>query len=186
MSIHMTLLFVYLTIQMIALLFLVLPLPYKIRKPLFSIYIKVSESKEFKTVYYIINGLVLLLFIDSFSKVVRLKSDVNGYKSTYNLNSDKIVRVFYNERNLYISGIIIFFSIAIPTVFQIIRRLIKYQELKDFSKEPQDPTELQNELARLDKDLEAFKKQKTGLEKQFQELTYKNKEAKSTNEKKTD
>jgi phosphatidylglycerophosphate synthase len=179
----MSLLFAALTIQMVALTFLVLPLPLKIRRPLLNVYIRISESREFKTVYYITNILVLLLFIDSFQKVIKLKTDDGELKSTYNLNNDRIVKVFYNQRNLYISGIIVFFSIAIPTVFQIIRRLVKYQELKLENKKAEDPILLKKKIEALTKDLEAFKKQKAGLEKQFQELTFKEK---STGNKKTD
>lgn len=158
---------------------LVLPLPLAFRKQSLKIYEMLFNSKEVKTTVYISLTLVGLLFIDSFQKTFKFKTsstyDPRRLQSTYSQGSDAMAKIFYNQRNLYISGAVLFFGIAIPTVFKIIRRLVKYEEfnLEKTSKEVSDAKikELTDELAKKEKDIETFKSQKKGLEKSYDELS---------------
>lgn len=158
---------------------LVLPLPLAFRKQSLKMYEMLFNSKEVKTTVYISLTLVGLLFIDSFQKTFKFKTsstyDPRHLQSTYSQGSDAMAKIFYNQRNLYISGAVLFFGIAIPTVFKIIRRLVKYEEfnLEKTSKEVRDAKikELTDELAKKEKDIETFKSQKKGLEKSYDELS---------------
>jgi len=158
---------------------LVLPLPLQIRKQSLKLYEYLFQHKEVKTTVNISLGLIGLLFIDSFQKTFKFKTsstyDPRHLQSTYSQGPDAMAKIFYNQRNLYISGAVLFFGIAIPTVFNIIRRLIKYEEfnLEKTSKEVRDAKikELTDELERKEKDIETFKSQKKGLEKSYDELS---------------
>lgn len=158
---------------------LVLPLPLKLRKQFLKLYEYLFTSTEIKTTVYISLTLIGLLFIDSLQKNFKLKTsntyDPRNIQSTYAQGPDVMAKIFYNQRNLYISGAVLFFGVAIPTVFKIIRRLIKYEEfnLEKTSKEARDAKvqELKDELAKKEQDIEAFKSQKKGLEKAYDDLS---------------
>jgi predicted transcriptional regulator len=85
-----------------------------------------------------------------------------------------MARLFYSQRNVYITGAILFLTVAIPTVFTIVRRLIKYEELKQQSLDPKLVSdkikELQAQLEAKARDLETLQKQKRGLEHSYDEL----------------
>ncbi|CCH46190.1 Endoplasmic reticulum transmembrane protein 1 [Wickerhamomyces ciferrii] len=174
---------------------LVLPLPLRFRKQSLKTYEFLFSSREVKTSVYISLTLVGLLFIDSFQKNFKFKTsntyDPRYLQSSYNQTPDVMARIFYNQRNLYISGAVLFFGIAIPTVFNIIRRLIKYEEfnLEKTSKEVRDAKvkELNDELTKKEQDIETFKKQKKSLEKAYDELSEKlNKTSGVVTDKKSD
>lgn len=89
-------------------------------------------------------------------------------------SADLLARRFYSQRNLYISGAILFLTLAIPTVFSIVRRLIKYEELKRKANDPKAVEErveqLTKQLASKDLDLQTLQKQKSGLETSYNKL----------------
>lgn len=157
---------------------LVLPLPGSVRKPIFNTYERIFNQKEVKIVIYISGALISLLFVDSLNNTWKYKTnstmDPRNYKGSYAYGSDYSARIFYNQRNLYIAGANLFLIVAIPTVFSIIRRLIKYEELS-ISKKSHDELkselgELEKENQRLDKDILGLKSQKKGLERAYDEI----------------
>jgi hypothetical protein len=99
---------------------------------------------------------------------------VDGTKSSYQQRSDLLARRFYSQRNIYITGAVLFLSLAIPTVFTILRRLIKYDELKmkalDAALIDKRVKELTLELERKQRDLDTLQKQKKGLERSYDDL----------------
>ncbi|KAH3667083.1 hypothetical protein WICMUC_005430 [Wickerhamomyces mucosus] len=163
---------------MVFLVILVLPLALRIRKPLFNAYNKILESREVKTVIYVFGTLIALLLIDSVKNTWKYKTGTSynpkNYKSSYSYGSDISVKIFYNQRNVYIAGANLFLIIAIPTVFNIIKRLIKYQELAIVKKSDEEIQkeidELKSQISRADKDITALKSQKKGLERAYDEL----------------
>ncbi|KAH3688095.1 hypothetical protein WICPIJ_000937 [Wickerhamomyces pijperi] len=163
---------------MVILTVLVLPLPGSMRRPLFSTYERIFKLKEVMTVVYISASLISLLFIDSLSNTWKYKTsgtmNPRNYKGSYSYGSEYSAKIFYNQRNLYIAGANLFLIIAIPTVFTIIRRLIKYEDLYQVKKNQEalqeEVADLQKENERLEKNVTALKSQKKGLERAYDDI----------------
>ncbi|KAK5773814.1 hypothetical protein RI543_004870 [Arxiozyma heterogenica] len=170
MSLYFTLLFAFLILEMCILFFIVLPLPNRIRKLVYNIWNKLSNKQEYRTVSYILWVIVGLLFIDSWKRAnvpihlhfrsSRGDNDVSGSGSTLD---DPVTSIqgfatrAYNQRNVYISGFILYFMVVIPSIMSLIKRLIKYQDLID-KKNAGKPEEL-DKLQTGDKDLDELRDQ---------------------------
>ena len=190
MSLYFTLLFVLLTLEMAVLFVLVLPLPYTIRKTAYQTYNKLAVNTQVKTVVIIVGVIVGLLFADSWKRAqisvhlfhhnISLESDREGrYDPRAVTPTQALASRAYNQRNVYISGFILYFMVGIATVMSIMRRLVKYQGLlrekkggKTASTTPEDDKEveeLKKELLLKQKDLEAMQTQVTNAQKFFDE-----------------
>lgn len=187
MSLYFTLLFALLTVEMAVLFVLVLPLPNKIRKLLYNTYQRLYHNQQVKTVTIILSIIVGLLFIDSWK---RAQVNVTLYRHQ-NYNQDDRLNIAnqydshavtptqalasraYNQRNVYISGFILYFMVGIPTVMSIVRRLVKYQDLisnkKTQEKDDSEIIRLKKELDAKTVDVETLQKQVTNAEKYFDE-----------------
>lgn len=195
MSIYFTTLFVLLTAEMALLFFIVLPLPHRIRKLVYKTYFQLTSSGQFKTVLYIFAGIIALLFIDSWKRAnipVSMYHHVNSDETELNTSTQVLATRAFNQRNVYISGFILYFLIGIPTVLSIVRRLVKYQDLliekaheqgkkgetKDLkdeklgndSKVEPSIKELENKLREKKADLEGLQAQVKNLEKYYDEM----------------
>ncbi|SMN17782.1 similar to Saccharomyces cerevisiae YMR040W YET2 Protein of unknown function that may interact with ribosomes, based on co-purification experiments [Maudiozyma saulgeensis] len=187
MSLYFTLLFAILTLEMATLFVLVLPLPNKMRKLFYNTYQKLYQNQQVKTVAIILSIIVGLLFIDSWKRAqinVTLYRHQKLYNEDDGVNSNQydshavtptqaLASRAYNQRNVYISGFILYFMVGIPTVMSIIRRLIKYQDLiNNQTKIVTDNDEilkLKKELEVKTIDLETLEKQFTNAENYFDE-----------------
>lgn len=187
MSLYFTALFAVLTFEMVTLFTIVLPLPYRVRKVLYNGYYKWTASRQFQTVYYIFGSIVGLLFVDSWKRA-QVKVSLYHHKKYGQEDSDPaavtpiqaLASRAYNQRNVYISGFILYFMVCIPTVMTIVRRLVKYQNLineenaimkKDTRRErpveDKDIDDLMEELKKRDASLEGLQKQVKNLEDYF-------------------
>lgn len=166
-------LFTLLVLQMTALAILVFPLPLVLRKKAFMIYQRAYDSKELRTVGVVTTVLIGLQFSDSLRSSWKWHREYTQNHSMVT-SADLLARRFYSQRNLYISGAILFLTLAIPTVFSIVRRLIKYEELKRKANDPKAVEErveqLTKQLASKDLDLKTLQKQKSGLETSYNKL----------------
>lgn len=187
MSLYFTSLFAVLTFEMAVLFIIVLPLPYRMRKMLYNSYYKWTSSKQFQTVYYIFGIIVGLLFVDSWKRA-QVKVSLYHHKK-YSEDSPDPAAVTpiqalasraYNQRNVYISGFILYFMICIPTVMTIVRRLVKYENLIREEKaelpkgadskrpvEDRDIDDLEEKLKNRDASLHGLEKQVKNLEDFF-------------------
>ncbi|QLG72207.1 hypothetical protein HG535_0C05610 [Zygotorulaspora mrakii] len=187
MSLYFTTLFALLTIEMVTLFMVVLPLPFRIRRIIYKAYYKWSSNTQVKTVYYIFGGLVGLLFIDSWKRA-QVKVSLYHHKKYSDGSTDPsavtpiqaLASRAYNQRNVYISGFILYFMVCIPTVMTIVRRLIKYQNLinEQNEKHPEDAqkkqivenkeiNELREKLREKEVSLQGLQKQVKNLEEYF-------------------
>lgn len=194
MSLYFTLLFVFLILEMGTLFFIVLPLPNRIRKLVYNIWDKVSNKQEYRTVSYILWVIVGLLFIDSWKRANipthlhfrsnRRDNDINRLGSS---PEDSITSIqgfatrAYNQRNVYISGFILYFMVVIPSIMTLIKRLIKYQDLIDkktsggsdeldrLKTGDKDLDELRDQLRKRQVSLDGLKRQISNYEKHFDE-----------------
>ncbi|CAI4540106.1 ASN_HP2_G0031370.mRNA.1.CDS.1 [Saccharomyces cerevisiae] len=189
MSLYFTTLFLLLTVEMVMLFIFVLPLPFRIRRGIFSTYNQLTAKQQIKTIIFITGCLVGLLFIDSWKRS-QIRVSLYHNDNSGSIGSSAVTPIqalasrAYNQRNMYISGFILYFSICIPTVMSIVKRLVKYQGLineqekqklnkpssnsKKDSNEA-DSTKLQEELRKKQISLEALQKQVKNLEKYFDE-----------------
>lgn len=187
MSLYFTALFAILTFEMMVLFTVVLPLPYRMRKMLYNGYYKWTSSRQFQTVYYIFGCIVGLLFADSWKRA-QVKVSLYHHKKYGQEDSDPaavtpiqaLASRAYNQRNVYISGFILYFMVCIPTVMTIVRRLVKYQNLineekaamggnvkKERPVEDKDIDELTQQLKNRDASLEGLQKQVKNFEEFF-------------------
>ncbi|CAD6633192.1 XXYS1_4_G0006930.mRNA.1.CDS.1 [Saccharomyces cerevisiae] len=189
MSLYFTTLFLLLTVEMVMLFIFVLPLPFRIRRGIFSTYNQLTAKQQIKTIIFITGCLVGLLFIDSWKRS-QIRVSLYHNDNSGSIGSSAVTPIqalasrAYNQRNMYISGFILYFSICIPTVMSIVKRLVKYQGLineqekqklnkpssnsKKDSNEA-DSTKLQEELRKKQISLEGLQKQIKNLEKYFDE-----------------
>ncbi|CAD6635859.1 BAH_G0032130.mRNA.1.CDS.1 [Saccharomyces cerevisiae] len=189
MSLYFTTLFLLLTVEMVMLFIFVLPLPFRIRRGIFSTYNQLTAKQQIKTIIFITGCLVGLLFIDSWKRS-QIRVSLYHNDNSGSIGSSAVTPIqalasrAYNQRNMYISGFILYFSICIPTVMSIVKRLVKYQGLineqekqklnkpssnsKTDSNEA-DSTKLQEELRKKQISLEGLQKQVKNLEKYFDE-----------------
>lgn len=189
MSLYFTTLFLLLTVEMVMLFIFVLPLPFRIRRGIFSTYNQLTAKQQIKTIIFITGCLVGLLFIDSWKRS-QIRVSLYHNDNSGSIGSSAVTPIqalasrAYNQRNMYIAGFILYFSICIPTVMSIVKRLVKYQGLineqekqklnkpssnsKKDSNEA-DSTKLQEELRKKQISLEGLQKQVKNLEKYFDE-----------------
>lgn len=167
----------------------VLPLPFRIRRGIFSTYNQLTAKQQIKTIIFITGCLVGLLFIDSWKRS-QIRVSLYHNDNSGSIGSSAVTPIqalasrAYNQRNMYISGFILYFSICIPTVMSIVKRLVKYQGLINEQKKQKlnkpssnskkdsneaDSTKLQEELRKKQISLEGLQKQVKNLEKYFDE-----------------
>ena len=210
MSIYFTLLFVFLILEMGILFFIVLPLPNRIRKLVYNTWTKLSNKQEYRTVSYILWVIVGLLFIDSWKRAnipIHLYFHSNRGDNTINRLGnnfeDSVTSIqglatrAYNQRNVYISGFILYFMIVIPSIMTLIKRLIKYQDLIDtkmggkqeeldkLKTGDKDLDELRDQLKKREISLDGLKRQISNYEKYFDESVKSNENDEDPKVKKT-
>ncbi|CCD23714.1 Yet1p NDAI_0C00530 [Naumovozyma dairenensis CBS 421] len=196
MSLYFMALFGLLILEMSVLFISVLPLPNKIRKGIYKAYFKTTSSQESKTIIIILSVLVSLLFIDSWK---RSQFRVTTYQSKQYQNVRRggsgnegiddapvtplqaLASRAYNQRNVYISGFILYFLVGIPTVMSIVRRLVKYDDLIKEQKKITEKTSIADdtkigdtpsskEIEGLENDLYEKMISLKGLQKQIKHL----------------
>lgn len=182
MSLYFTFLFGFLTSEMVALFLIVLPLPTRIRKLIFKSWNMIINSKEYRTVGIIFAVIVGLLFIDSWKRAnipVHVPGHPSAGETSDTLKSNDPVtsiQVFatraYNQRNVYISGFILYFLVAIPCIMTLYERLIKYQDLIDMKiKKGAEAKNMKTGDKELDELRDTFKQREAsllGLKKQIE------------------
>lgn len=184
MSLYLPLLFSLLVLEMAILFVLVLPLPNRIRKGFCATFNNLMKTQQFKTVVVILSIIVGLLFVDSWQ---RAQIPVSLYRhKRYDREADienssvTSIQVLasraYNQRNVYISGFILYFMVGIPTVMSIVRRLVKYQDLINAQKKGEIASTssvsdtVDDETKKLQDELKLKETSLVGLKKQIENL----------------
>lgn len=184
MSIQMTLVFGILVTQMTALLLLLLPLPHVVRMRLLDGYAVLKRNTNVRVGVVFTTILLGLQFLDCVKKVRRYATLDNPYYAQFNagqpmaLLPDKLASKFYAQRNLYITGAVLYLELAIQTVITILDKLVRkensYRELAKTSKSTESEDEeirsLRDQIAKKEVDIKALKKQLTGLQSAYDGL----------------
>lgn len=110
--------------------------------------------------------LVFLLFIDSWKRAQVLVGSgqlgENGHPSLQALASKA-----YNQRNVYISGFILFFTLLIPMLHRLNVNLVKYKtEIREMENDD-NWKKLEKELSAKEKSLKGLQIQVRNLNSQF-------------------
>jgi len=211
MTIYYSLTFLLLAAEMVTFCVLVSPLPYAVRKKLFTflstspIVAKIAYGLKISFIF------VAILFADALQRMFRVTAESDMAKSHPHGMSDVRVdtniaaRKFYSQRNTYLTGFCLFLSLVLTRTFYIMLDLIhtqeEYAKLKKEKEagsgknsQPQDAAkqiaELKKQLAAheaKERDFETLKKQAASQAAEFDRLATKYNEATgSVSNKRTD
>ncbi|KAK0631780.1 B-cell receptor-associated protein 31-like-domain-containing protein [Immersiella caudata] len=178
---------------------LIIPLPFTIRRKLFTFISEnplVAKAQHALKITFIF---ILILFIDSVNRVYRVQQEL-AIATENNSASGKAAvlgherlevqaRKFYSQRNMYLCGFTLFLSLILNRTYIMILEVLRLEEkVKQYegtdkntkqaeklavAGEPGEIARLKRELARKDQDLENLKKQAAGLHREYDDLTEK-------------
>lgn len=176
----MTFVFFCLVLEMVLLTLLLMPLPFKVRKGVVMISDKLIESTHYRVFIWFIGFIVSLMFLDS------LKRSTTSYHhhrsgrhhhidSASYLSPAELANRNYNQRNMYITGLVLYFALCIPTIVSILKKLIKHKDKYDnaINIPKTDDLELNLLKEKLESkklDIETMKKQIKNLSEAYNKL----------------
>ncbi|SPO02335.1 related to yeast endoplasmic reticulum 25 kDa transmembrane protein [Cephalotrichum gorgonifer] len=199
MTLYYTLVFVLLMAEMAMFGLLILPLPYSMKRGLFTF---ISENPVVAKIQYwmkITFVFILILFIDSVNRVYRVQVELalasdggkNGPAAVMGHERLEVqARKFYSQRNMYLCGFTLFLSLILNRTYVMIIDIMHLEDRvraaevtsstksKGKGKEgapasEKDAAEVQRlraELEAKDRDIETLKKQADGLSREYDAL----------------
>jgi len=194
MTLYYSLVFLLLVAEMAVFMMLVIPMPFSIRRRIFTF---ISENPIVAKLQYglrITFIFILILFLDSVNRVYRVQVELaNATDSSKGaaavMGHERLevqARKFYSQRNMYLCGFTLFLSLILNrTYIMILETLRLEQKLKSY--EGTDKNTKQSEklaqageggeiagykrqLEKKDKEIDALKKQSEGLSREYNEL----------------
>lgn len=194
MSIQMTLVFVLLSVEMGVISFLLLPLPPKLQGYLLKLYNLASHNSNITIIVGFVDALLGIMFVDSFKNGFGLLSSHNRGDEIieYGINKDVWdlrAKMFYSQRNLYILGAVLSLQVCIWFMTFLLRSTVKNKgKLVELSKEgtiaskkasssdglvddektSTETKELQQQVSKLELDVETLNKQYDSLFAQYE------------------
>lgn len=181
----MTLVFSILVTQMAFLLILLLPLPHVVRVRILDGFALLRSNSNAKVGFVFTIILLGLQFVDCVNKLKRYTRLADPYYAQFTsgqqkagLLSDQLASKFYAQRNLYITGAVLYLSMAINTVVSILEKLVRkessYRELSKKTKstdlEDEEIRSLRDQILKRNVDIATLKKQLKGLQTAYDEL----------------
>ncbi|KAK3710464.1 Endoplasmic reticulum transmembrane protein 3 [Vermiconidia calcicola] len=195
MTLYYSLVFALLVFEMAVFVSLIIPLPFTMKRKLFSF---ISESPIIAKLQYglkITFIFILILFVDSVNRVYRVQVELGQAKHQQGAGagvagSERMevqARKFYSQRNMYLCGFTLFLSLILNRTYVMILDTLRLeQEVKDMKGEtPKNDKnaaklgeagelgeigQLKKKLAEKEKDLEAMRKQSQGLSNEYNRL----------------
>ncbi|KAI1392873.1 B-cell receptor-associated 31-like protein [Hypoxylon trugodes] len=194
MTLYYTLVFVLLVAEMSLFMLLVVPMPFTIRRKMFTF---LSENPIVAKIQYwlkITFVFILILFLDSVNRVYRVQLELaaatDSNKSTAAvMGSERLevqARKFYSQRNMYLCGFTLFLSLILNRTYMMILEVLRLEEkvkqyegtdrkTKESEKlaaagKPGEISKLRNELEKKDQDIATLKKQAEGLSREYHDL----------------
>lgn len=178
----MSLVFGALVAQMSFLLLILLPLPHIIRVRILETYSTLKKNSNVKVGVIFSLLLLTLQFIDCLKKLQKYAHSSNPYYAEAQRGQpvgalmlyDKLASKFFAQRNLYITGAVLYLAVAINTVHSILDKLVKKEtEFRALSKESAAKSAAEDVgaiehyrelLSVRDKDIATMKKQLEGIQ----------------------
>ncbi|ODM18741.1 hypothetical protein SI65_05358 [Aspergillus cristatus] len=196
MTLYYSLVFCLLVFEMAVFMGLIIPLPFPIKRKLFTF---ISESPVVAKLQYglkITFIFILILFIDSVNRVYRVQLELasfskeGGAMGAAALGTDRMevqARKFYSQRNMYLCGFTLFLSLILNRTYTMILELLRLEgKVKHLQGDKQaggkdsarlasagdlgEIGRLKEELATKDRDIETLKKQAEGLAREYHNL----------------
>ncbi|OAL71992.1 BAP31 domain-containing protein [Trichophyton violaceum] len=193
MTIYFTLVFVLLVTEMAIFVGLIVPLPFTVKRKLFTF---ISESPIVAKLQYgmkITFIFILILFIDSVNRVYRVQIELTGFdaaNSGHAIGTERMevqARKFYSQRNMYLCGFTLFLSLILNRTYTMILDILRLEDKvkmyegdkraggKDSAKlaaagDMGEIGRLKKELKARENDIEALKKQSEGLSREYNKL----------------
>lgn len=177
----MSLVFSVLVGQMVILTILVLPSPYVVRKNIVKVYEGLRKNSNVKVGIVFVSCLMLLQFFDCWNRLTRFHNHTRSL-GLGEMTPEHLATKFYSQRNLYISGAVLYLGMAIFTVMTIIDKLVvKISDIREMklklakgTEENKSEREKYQRLIELKKqDIATLKKQLDGLQRSYDELNVK-------------
>lgn len=170
----MSLVFVTLITEMAILFALVLPLPHVVRRKFVHTVDLLRKSQNVKVGLVFFTIILGLQFFDCVNRLQRQEFMKNPYflnsLTSSMISNEQLASKFYSQRNLYLSGAVLYLELAIYSVTTIVRKLVLKEE-KLRSGNDEGEIEKYEELIRLkEKDIEVMKKQIEGVQKAYDGL----------------
>ncbi|EAA35766.1 hypothetical protein GE21DRAFT_784 [Neurospora crassa] len=198
MTLYYSLVFMLLVAEMSIFMLLIVPLPFTIRRRLFTF---ISENPIIAKLQYglkITFIFILILFIDSVNRVYRVQVELAAATDASKGNAAAIMgherlevqaRKFYSQRNMYLCGFTLFLSLILNRTYIMILEVLRLEEkLKKFegtdkdtkqseklamAGDPGEISRLKREIQLRDQDIETLKKQSASLHREYDELAEK-------------
>lgn len=197
MTLYYTLVFLLLVAEMALFMLLILPLPFTIRRKMFTF---ISENPLVAKLQYglkITFIFILILFIDSVNRVYRVQVELAAATEGHGKNGAAIMgherlevqaRKFYSQRNMYLCGFTLFLSLILNRTYIMILEVLRLEEkIKEYegttakgtkqseklamAGEPGEIARLKKALAQKEQDLETLQKQASGLHREYNDLS---------------
>jgi len=193
MTLYYSLVFALLVFEMALFASLIIPLPFKVKRSLFTF---ISENPIVAKIQYgmkITFIFILILFADSVNRVYRVQVELAAAKQAGAAaggvaggeRMEVQARKFYSQRNMYLCGFTLFLSLILNRTYVMILDTLRLEsELKQLKGESNpgkdakldqaggigEIARLKKELAQKDRDLETLKKQSQGLSNEYNRL----------------
>jgi len=196
MTLYYSLVFLLLVAEMSLFMLLIVPLPFTIRRKMFTF---ISESPLVAKLQYgmkITFIFILILFIDSVNRVYRVQVELaaaseNAGNAAGVMGHERMevqARKFYSQRNMYLCGFTLFLSLILNRTYIMILDVLRLEEkVKKYEGDPKatgkeaeklanagnvgEIGRLKKELAEKDRDLQNLKKQAEGLNREYGDLS---------------
>ncbi|KAJ5948092.1 hypothetical protein N7466_001107 [Penicillium verhagenii] len=196
MTLYYSLVFMLLVFEMGVFLALIVPLPFVIKRKLFTF---ISESPIIAKLQYglkITFIFILILFLDSVNRVYRVQQELAAFSrdghgvGAAHLGTDRMevqARKFYSQRNMYLCGFTLFLSLILNRTYTMILDVLRLEDrvkLLEGDKRAGGTDSarlaeagsvgeigrLKEEIAAKDRDIETLKKQCEGLTREYHKL----------------
>lgn len=173
MSIQMSLIFATLLVQMSSLVLLLLPLPYPVRKKIIDFTFVLEKSQHFRIGVGFSAILLVMQFLDCLN---RLKRYSHIGRSDF-MSHDQLASKFYAQRNLYLTGAVLYLFLATYTLVSIVRKMVakegEYRKIANTEKgdEESEVAKYKQLIKLKEQDIATMKKQLQGLQKEYDGLT---------------
>lgn len=181
MSIQMSLVFATLVVQMGVLVVLLLPLPHSVRVRIVDLTWVLQRSNQFRVVVVFTSLLLGLQFVDCLRRLDRFNATSASFRGYQNMSGtlthEQLASKFYSQRNLYLTGAVLYLGLSIGTVVTILRKLAKKEADFRALARPgagDDQSEVEKYellIKRRETEIAALKKQVLGLQRAYDELT---------------
>lgn len=182
MTLQMTMVFGALLTQMVIVSILLVPLPYIVRSKIVNVWASVRKNSNFKVGLIFVSGILVLQFVDCVQKLQKFHRKQNldsiaGPQLGGGLLLDQLASKFYAQRNLYLSGAVLYLGLSIHTVLLIVGKLVAKETLyrtaqKEVQKDGSEEIDtLKEKIRKRDVEIAAMKKQIEGVQKAYDSLT---------------